>query len=57
MQPIRLEVTFIREDWGDEVFVQEERVKSLRRIHSVVYIRSHFQNVSFPWRWFKEFKE
>ena len=36
MHPIRLEVPFIREDWGNKVFMQEERVKSWRGVHSIL---------------------
>ena len=54
IQPIRLKVPSIREGSGDKVFVQEERVKSWRCVHAIVYIGSHFQNVSFAWKEFKE---
>ena len=56
IQPIRLKSPFVHEGPGDKVFVQEERVKNWLRVHAIVYIGSHFENVSFAWCWLKEFK-
>ena len=53
-QPIRLEAPFISEGPGDKVFVQQERVKGWHRVYGVVYIGSHFMNVSFALNEFKE---